>query len=82
MPNNSLDKKYQKFLIEIGKNIKSHRKKLNLKQKDFDYEPNPIENRNWRRIELGNRNFTMKTLFNICKKLNCQPKDLFDIDFD
>jgi len=27
MSNNSLDKKYQKIFIKIGKNIKTHRKK-------------------------------------------------------
>ena len=67
---------YEQFLQSIGNNIQKKRKKLGLTQENLDAEPLAINDRNLRRIEAGKRNFTMKTLFALAKKLNCNPEDL------
>ncbi len=37
-----------------------------------------IEYKYLQRIEYGQKNITLKTIFKICKKLNIHPKELFD----
>ena len=71
---------YIEFLKQLGAIIKARRIELKITQEDLDSHPLPIDERNFRRIEAGTRNVTVKTLFAVCKKLKIQPKQLFDFD--
>lgn len=73
---------YAAFLKALGDNIRARRQALNLTQDDLDSQPFSIDERNFRRIEAGTRNVTVKTLFAVCKKLKIQPKHLFDFDLE
>lgn len=75
-----IEAEYQDFLKQIGDNIRARRTELKLTQDDFDTAPLPVDERNFRRIEAGKSNVTMKTLFAICKKLEIQPRVLLDFD--
>jgi len=74
------DKELQDFMKALGKNIKAAREKSNLTQSEMYQEPYKFERRYWQRIEAGEQNITVETIFNICKKLDVKPKDLFDFD--
>jgi len=73
---------YNEFLQRLGAIIKARRIELMITQEELDSHPLPIDERNFRRIEAGTRNVTVKTLFAICKKLQIQPRQLFDFDIN
>jgi len=77
-----VEAEYAAFLKKLGEKIRARRLELDLTQDDLDSQPFPIDERNFRRIEAGTRNVTAKTLFAICKKLEIQPKELFDFDIN
>ena len=76
----SLNKKDQKAFNEmkkqIGQNIKNIRENQKKTQADFDCEPYPIDLKNWQRLEYGKANFTLQTLFIICKKLGVETGEV------
>ena len=68
-------------MAQIGEALRARRSELKLTQEAIDRKPLAIDTRKYRRIEYGEENFTMQTLFALCKNLNIEPKDLFqDID--
>ncbi len=69
------DKDFESFLKSLGKKIKEQRENANLTQENL---ADQIEYKYFQKIEYGQVNITIKTLFKICKKLNIQPKDLFN----
>ncbi len=74
------ESEYKELLVEIGNRIRKRREQLGLTQEDMDSEPLPIDERNFRRIEAGTRNVTIKTLFAIAKKLKIKPHDILKAD--
>ncbi len=69
---------FDQFSKQLGKRITKLREKANLTQEEMAGGKHAIEYKYYQKIEYGQKNITMKTLFKICKKLNIQPKDLFD----
>ncbi|TGM41691.1 XRE family transcriptional regulator [Leptospira biflexa] len=68
------------YLLKIGKKIKKIRAERDLTQESFDdLSENSVPVRTLQEIEAGKSNFTIKTLFNISKKLKVKPKDLLDV---
>lgn len=59
------------ILKEFGSKFKQIRKAKGLKQIDFWDEPYPIEQKNIQKIESGQVNATLQTLFVIAKKAGC-----------
>jgi len=74
------DKDFELFLKKVSENIKKKREELNITQEKMDSGKYAVDYKYYQRIESGNRNITMKTLFKICKKLKINPRDLFDFD--
>jgi len=68
---------YNEFAKKIGNNVKKQRSKLDLRQEDMDSEPMPFDVRNYQRIEYGERDLTLQTIYALCVKLECQPEELF-----
>ncbi|MFZ5631199.1 MAG: helix-turn-helix domain-containing protein [Spirochaetota bacterium] len=66
-------------LIQIGNRIKEIRQKAGKTQEDMAEAPYPIELRNYQRIEAGEQNITVKTLFKLAKKLNCKMTDIISV---
>lgn len=63
------------FMKMAGQSIKKHRELANLTQEDMS---DIADYKYYQKIEYGQKNITLKTIFKICKKLNIQPKDLFN----
>jgi transcriptional regulator with XRE-family HTH domain len=74
------DKEFELFLKKLSKNIRKKREDLNITQEKMDSGKYAIDYKYYQRIESGNRNITLNTLFKICKKLNINPRDLFDFE--
>lgn len=72
------DKEFAEFLKQIGINIKKYRISSGLTQENMDGGQYPIDYKFFQRIEYGEKNITLKTLFKICKKLNIDPVKLFE----
>ncbi|MBP8084511.1 MAG: helix-turn-helix transcriptional regulator [Spirochaetes bacterium] len=64
-----IENEYQLYLKQFGKNLKRERKKAGLSQ-EILAEINGIDYKYYQRIESGNVNITIKTLFKISKSLN------------
>ena len=76
--NERFDKEFQAFLLSVGEKIKSMREKKGITQENMENSQfGSIEYKFYQRIEYGEKNITLKTLFKICKKLGISPKDLF-----
>jgi len=69
------EKEVQEFMEMVGRSIKAHREAASLTQEDMS---EIADYKYFQRIEYGQKNITLKTVFKICKKLNIQPKDLFN----
>lgn len=69
------EKEIQEFLELVGQSIKMHRESANLTQEDMS---DIADYKYYQKIEYGQKNITLKTIYKICKKLNIQPKDLFN----
>jgi len=70
------DSEFSFVLIQIGNRIKEIRQRTGKTQEDMAEAPFPIELRNYQRIEAGEQNITIKTLFKLAKKLDCQIADI------
>lgn len=64
------------FLINLGERIKKHRIKKNMTQNDLAIECD-FEKASMSRIESGQANPTIRTLFKIAKALNIELAQLF-----
>ena len=79
---NNFDKisDFELFLKAFGKNVNKIRLEKGYTQENMDSGEFPIDVKYFQRIEYGQRNITLRTLFKICKKLDISPKELFDFD--
>lgn len=68
------DAEFGEIMMALGRRIKEIRLKANLTQEQMDAEPFPIEFRNYQRIEAGEQNITLKTLYKLSKKLRCDMR--------
>lgn len=68
----------KKFLKLVGKRIASLRKQKGFTQIDLAYSCN-FEKSNMSRIENGNTNPTISTLFKIAQVLHVEVKDLLEV---
>lgn len=66
-------------LIQIGNRIKEIRQKAGKTQDRMAEGPFPIDIRNYQRIEAGEQNITVETLFKLAKKLDCKMADIVSI---
>lgn len=69
--------KNKKFIKAFGKNLKTLRKEANLSQEDLANDCD-ISISQIGRIERGEINTTISTLFVLSKALKIEVKDLFD----
>lgn len=65
------------FLTAVGSKIKKHREESLYTQEKLA-EAAEIEYKYYQKIENGQKNITLKTLYKICKVLKIKPKDLLD----
>ena len=72
---------FEEMKQQIGRNIKRIRESQNKTQADFDCEPYPIDLKNWQRLEYGKANFTLQTLFIVCKKLGVEAGEVLGQGF-
>ncbi len=75
------NKEFRFFLKALGQKVKEKRDFAGFTQEDMDNEPYAIYYTYIQKIEYGEKNITLSTIYKICKKLKIHPKDLFDIDF-
>ena len=68
--------KYFIVINELTDKLKEFRASKKLSQKEVAYKAE-MEEQNYRRIELGNTNPTIKSLVKICNALDIEIKDLF-----
>jgi len=68
---------FQQCLKLIGANLSKTRKSLGFTQEKFAEMIN-IDYKYYQRIELGDVNITMKTLYKLCESLKIDPISLFD----
>jgi transcriptional regulator with XRE-family HTH domain len=71
-------KDFETFQIKFGARLKELREEKGITQAEMSLDPYPFERRNWQRIEAGERNITIKTLYQIAEKFGLSPKDLLD----
>lgn len=65
------------LFLKIGKKIKEIRESKNMTQEDLMAE-SKLEN--IARLETGNTNPTIRTLYKVCRALNVKLRDLIDVD--
>ena len=67
---------FDRFLTQIGERLKARRAELGLRQEDLDLAPCPMDVRKYQRIEYGQMNFTMQSLYVLSKNLKLAPEKL------
>ncbi len=67
------------YIKKVGQNIRRIRLEKKISQVDLAYACN-FEKPNMQRIEAGNTNPTLKTLFKIAKALKVSVNDLLDFE--
>lgn len=72
----SLEDKYQALLEKISSELERIRKEKGFTQKHVAFNCD-MEEQNYRRIEKGLTNPTLKSLVRICEVLEIELKDLF-----
>lgn len=65
------------LFLKIGKKIQEIRESQDLTQDDLSVKANL---HNIGRLETGNTNPTIRTLYKICQVLNVKLKDLVDVE--
>ncbi|MEW6056609.1 MAG: helix-turn-helix transcriptional regulator [Bdellovibrionota bacterium] len=66
---------FQKYLQQVGKNIKSARLKAGLRQVDLE-EKIGLNYRHYQNIEAGKSNLSLETLYRLAKLFKVDVKDL------
>lgn len=69
------------FLIKFGKKVKEERESRGLTLDDLEFH-SAIDSSDINKIELGQRNITMKSLLRISHGLKVHPKELLDFELD
>lgn len=68
------------FLVKFGERVKKERESKGLTLDDLEFHSS-IDSSDINKIELGQRNITMKSLLRISHGLKVHPKELLDIEF-
>ncbi len=68
------------FLIRFGEKVKKERESRGLTLDDLEFHSS-IDSSDINKIELGQRNITMKSLLRISHGLKVHPKELLDFEF-
>lgn len=68
------------FLIKFGEKVKKERESRGLTLDDLEFHSS-IDSSDINKIELGQRNITLKSLLRISHGLKVHPKELLDIEF-
>lgn len=68
------------FLTEFGKKVKKERESKGYTLDDLEFYTT-IDSSDINKIELGQRNITLKSLFKISQGLDIHPKELFNFNF-
>jgi len=77
--NTSISKDDVKNLLVVGQRIKEIREHLNLSVYDITGDDMPIKSRqHWQRIENGQKNINLTTIFKIAKTLNVKVFEIFN----
>jgi len=71
----SVEEEYQQILKKVTAQLESSRKKRGMTQKDVAFACE-MEEQNYRRVEKGLTNPTLKSLVRICAALEINLKDL------
>lgn len=69
------------FLDRFGTKVKAIRESKNYTLDDLEFYTS-IDSSDINKIELGQRNITLKSLLKIAKGLNVHPAELFNFTFD
>ena len=72
----SIEEKYQAVLGQVSKQLETARKGKGMTQKDVAFACE-MEEQNYRRVEKGLTNPTLKSLVRICSVLEIDLKELF-----
>lgn len=70
-----MEEEYQEILKHVSKQIEIARKRKGMTQKDVAFACE-MEEQNYRRVEKGLTNPTLKSLVRICSALDVKLKDL------
>ena len=80
MPKNGVkltNSKDLKLLKEIGRRVEKLRLQMELSPYDLTGDDMPVKSRqHWRRVEKGEKNINLTTLFKICRTLGTTPDKL------
>lgn len=68
------------FLIKFGKRVKDERESKGLTLDDLEFHSS-IDSSDINKIELGQRNITLKSLLKIANGLDIDPKELLEFGF-
>lgn len=69
------------FLSKFGQKVKYERELRGFTLDDLEFYSS-IDSSDINKIELGQKNITLKTFLKIANGLKMHPKELLDIDFD
>lgn len=69
------------FLIKFGKKVKEERESRGLTLDDLEFH-SMIDSSDINKIELGQRNITMKSLLKIATGLKVDPKELLNFELN
>ncbi len=67
------------FLTKFGKKLKCERESRGYTLDDLEFHSS-IDSSDINKIELGQKNITLKTFLKIANGLKMHPKDLFDFE--
>lgn len=67
------------LLIQIGRKVKYERESRGYTLDDLEFHSS-IDSSDINKIELGQKNITLKTFLKISNGLEMHPKDLFDFE--
>ena len=77
--NTSISKDDVKNILVVGQRIKEIREHMNLSVYDITGDDMPIKSRqHWQRIENGQKNINLTTIFKIAKTLDVKVAEIFN----
>lgn len=77
--NTSISKDDVKNILVVGQRIKEIREHMNLSVYDITGDDMPIKSRqHWQRIENGQKNINLTTIFKIARTLDVKVAEIFN----
>lgn len=71
---------FDEFLTKFGQKVREERESKGYTLDDLEFYTT-IDSSDINKIELGQRNITLRSLLKISQGLNIHPKELFDFNF-